>query len=130
MLQRCHNPRNPAYADYGARGIAVCAAWRASFDAFFADMGPRPSPAHSIDRKDNERGYEPGNCRWATRVEQNNNTRQNVFLTLRGRTQTREAWAREAGISAKVVRDRMEKLGWSAEEALFTPVRRCRREAA
>jgi hypothetical protein len=63
---RCLNQRHPAYADYGGRGIAVCPAWRDSFKVFLADVGSRPSAAHSLDRIDNDRGYEPENCRWVT----------------------------------------------------------------
>jgi hypothetical protein len=74
MLTRCRNPRNARYKDYGGRGITVCEAWR-SFEAFLADMGRRPSPAHSLDRRENDGNYEPGNCRWATPEEQANNRR-------------------------------------------------------
>lgn len=75
MRQRCLNPRSPDYASYGGAGITVSDRW-STFEAFIADMGPRPSPGHSIDRIDNSRGYEPGNCRWATAHEQRMNQRR------------------------------------------------------
>lgn len=75
MLQRCHNPKNRSFKNYGARGITVCERWRESFDAFLADVGPRPSPDLSLDREHNDCGYEPGNVRWATRFEQRANRR-------------------------------------------------------
>jgi len=71
MKQRCTNPNDPAYSYYGGRGITVCERWLNSFEHFLADMGQRPTPDHSLDRyPDNDRGYEPGNCRWATPKEQ------------------------------------------------------------
>lgn len=76
MKQRCSNPKHVAYRMYGGRGITVCERWRVSFTAFYADMGPRPSKGHSIDRIDNERGYEPGNVRWATSDVQGANRRR------------------------------------------------------
>lgn len=75
MKARCSNPNNIAYRHYGGRGIAVCERWSNSFEAFLSDMGERPSSQHSIDRIDNDRGYGPDNCRWATRSEQMANTR-------------------------------------------------------
>ena len=73
MKNRCHNPRAPDYRYYGARGVAVCDEWRASFDAFLRDMGRRPAANLTLDRIDTARGYEPGNCRWATRQVQSRN---------------------------------------------------------
>lgn len=74
-INRCSNPENNAWADYGGRGITVCERWRSSFPAFLEDMGRKPTPRHSIDRVDSDKGYEPGNCRWATKKEQANNRR-------------------------------------------------------
>jgi len=82
MRQRCENPGNKSYPDYGGRGITVCEAWRASFEAFLADMGERPSRQHSIERNDNDRGYEPGNCRWALPTEQARNRRRKTHCHL------------------------------------------------
>ena len=76
MKQRCLNPKNNSYQRYGARGIKVCGRWLHSFKNFLEDMGHKPGPEYSLDRKNNDGSYEPKNCRWATRKEQSNNTRR------------------------------------------------------
>lgn len=76
MKARCTNPNTTGYENYGGRGIRVCAEWMASFEAFAQHIGERPGPGYSIDRIDNDGHYEPGNVRWATRAEQNQNQRK------------------------------------------------------
>ena len=117
LKQRCTNPKSMGYPDYGGRGIAVCERWMESFEAFYQDMGPRPSDLHSIDRKDVNGNYEPGNCRWATNEEQHSNRRNNVFIEYDGRRQTVAQWARESGLHPSTVRHRL-KAGWPMERAL------------
>jgi hypothetical protein len=114
---RCSNPHNQRFAHYGARGIKMHPAWEASFEAFFAGVGPRPSGAHSLDRIDNNLGYEPGNCRWATAEEQNNNRSFNRLLILGGRQLTVAQAAREAGVPHATILSRLDR-GLSDEEAV------------
>lgn len=109
MIRRCHNPGATNYKDYGGRGIAVCGRWRQSFAAFLADVGPRPSPGHSIDRIDVNGGYEPGNCRWATRQEQARNRRDNVWITWDGVTRCLTEWAEITGLKAKTIEGRLAR---------------------
>lgn len=124
MQQRCHNPNFSLFRRYGGRGIYVDPLWRGrgGFDRFLAHVGPRPSSKHTLDRINNDGHYAPGNVRWATSVEQNNNTSKNVLLTYRGVTQSMSAWARQLGMVVSTLRDRKEA-GWSDERALATPVR-------
>lgn len=119
MISRCYNEKHHHYANYGGRGITVCQRWRDSFAAFLADVGPRPSPQHSLDRyPDNNGNYEPGNVRWATRSEQQRNRRVNHLLTFQGKTQCVIAWAEELGINPVTIIARL-RAGRTIEEALF-----------
>lgn len=121
MMQRCYQASHIEYPSYGGRGIQVCDRWRHGFAAFLSDLGDRPSPSHSIDRLDGTGHYEPGNCRWATRVEQARNRSCNRMVTAFGRTQCIAAWAEETGINAGTLRNRIA-VGWDAERALREPV--------
>lgn len=121
IQSRCHNPRSTAYANYGGRGIVVCDRWRQSFEAFFADMGKRP-PGLTIERENTNGNYEPGNCRWATPLEQANNKRNNIRICLDGVTKTLMQWSREFGVSSHAVRFRL-RAGVTGLD-LFKPSRR------
>jgi hypothetical protein len=120
MWDRCRRPSCSAYPNYGGRGITVCERWR-SFENFLSDMKEKPSPLHSIERINNDSNYEPGNCRWATRSEQDLNKRTNRLLEWRGKTQPIAAWEQELGISRSALRMRLRN-GWTVERALSTPV--------
>lgn len=120
MIQRCFNEKNDAYHRYGGRGIMVCERWR-DFANFLADMGERPSRM-TIERNDNNGNYEPGNCRWATKLEQANNTSWNRLITYQGRTQTLQQWSRETGISNILLRYRIVAAGWPVEKAFTAPI--------
>lgn len=107
---------------YKDRGITVCDRWQKSFQNFLNDMGSCPSEEHSIDRINPDGNYEPENCRWATRVEQMNNTRSNVLITFKGRTLTQEQWGQETGLGGLTIYKRLKR-GWSVERALSEPLK-------
>ena|SRR6185437_8936275 len=115
---RCYNPRDTGYPFYGARGIIMCERWLHSLENFVADMGLRPSLKHSIDRIDNNGNYEPGNCRWATDVEQCRNRRSNRVITFNGRTACTAEWADILGINQQIIKDRLRR-GWTEADALM-----------
>lgn len=97
IKRRCLDPSNKSYKDYGGRGITVCERWLGSFEAFFENMGLCPE-GYSIDRRDNEGNYEPGNCFWASREHQNSNKRSNILIEYEGRTFTLAGLARHLGL--------------------------------
>ena len=106
MLRRCLDSKDKCYESYAARGITVCKRWL-TFENFLADMGERPAGL-SIDRKNNNGNYEPGNCRWATPKEQSRNTRTNRSVTYNGKTQCVSEWAEELGISMNTIKSRIK----------------------
>ena len=123
MLSRCYNPKVKCYPRYGGRGIKVCDSWRSSFMNFFIDMGPCPSPRHSIDRKDNNGHYEPKNCRWATEEEQRRNTRRRLYILIDGKAHLMADYAKRQGIDMRLVSERLRR-GWTVDAALHTPKKR------
>ena len=115
MRQRCTNPRNESFKNYGGRGITICQRWD-EFANFLADMGEAPTGL-TIDRCENDGNYEPGNCRWVTRGEQALNTRRNRIISLNGRSQPLVVWCRELGLPYWTVHARLRR-GATAQEAL------------
>lgn len=120
MIQRCTNPNNRQWKDYGGRGITVCKRWL-KFENFYEDKGKDWEPGLTLERDNNELGYFKDNCYWGTRTEQARNKRNNRLITAFGKTQCIAAWAEETGIPSPTIRKRL-KLGWPPEEALITPV--------
>ena len=104
MIARCHDENNAAFANYGGRGIRVCEEWRASLAAFIRDLGPPPSPKHTIDRIDNDGNYEPGNCRWATRRDQTQNRRNSIRVKFNGTVMPLADAAQLVGLSYEQAR--------------------------
>jgi len=119
MCTRCTNPNAKSYKDYGGKGVGICVEWL-DFENFLADMGERPT-GMTLDRRDASGNYEPGNCRWATKIEQQRNTTANSRVTFEGVTMTQAEWAIEKGIKQTTLSYRLRS-GWSLMEALsLTP---------
>lgn len=115
IIGRCTSKGDPAYHNYGGRGIAVCDEWKNSFESFFSCVGKRPSSLHTLDRIDNNGNYEPGNVRWATRKEQANNLRRNTIVEFRGSKMTLSEFSDAVGVPYRIVYGRFRS-GWSIEE--------------
>lgn len=117
MIQRCTNPKNERWDRYGARGIQVCERWL-KFENFLEDMGRQPFRGATIERKNNNGNYEPGNCKWATRAEQSRNKRDTVMITHDGKTMCLADWAIELGLNYNTLHNRIRVAGWPIERAL------------
>ncbi len=124
MNQRCNDPNWKDYRNWGGRGIKVCRRWNGpeGFTNFLSDMGRRPAGT-TLERVDNDKDYGPGNCRWATRREQNRNRRSNNSITFNGETRCLAAWTELLGFSRSLIYARLAN-GWSVQAALSTPVKR------
>lgn len=120
MKMRCLQPSSVQYKYYGGRGVKICRQWVESFDQFLLDMGFKPSPDHTIDRRDNDGDYEPENCRWVHKSKQSKNSRNTHWITHDGITDSAVGWASRVGIPAKFLRQRLSR-GWPVERALLEP---------
>jgi hypothetical protein len=134
IRERTLNPNYHHFADYGGRGILMCPEWLNSFETFLSDMGDRPSANHSIDRRDNDKGYYKENCRWATGKEQSRNRRDNHLVTYKGETLPLSAWTERLGFRKMTLRNRIVS-GWDLERAMTEPekekvLRRLRRRTS
>ncbi len=126
MYNRCYNKNNTMYENYGGRGIKICDHWldkNEGYVNFKNDMGEPPKD-HSIDRINNNLGYSPENCRWATSKTQSRNMRNNINYTYKGKTACISEWAETIDISVHTLYDRVKRLGWSFEKAITTPVKK------
>lgn len=121
---RCTREKDANFHNYGGRGIAMWEGWINNYQAFIDHIGKKPTPKHSLDRINNERGYEPGNVRWATMKEQSNNVRRNLKYTYNGETKTLTEWCELFGRNFNTVRHRIIDFKWPFEKALLTPSRK------
>lgn len=119
IIQRCTNANNTSYHNYGGRGITICNRWK-KFENFLEDVGEPPTNKHTLDRIDNNKRYCKSNCRWATRKQQQRNTRRNHMITFNNKTQCLTAWAEEMNIDRNTLSYRLKR-GWSIERALIAP---------
>jgi hypothetical protein len=123
MVDRTRNPNLDRAEHYIERGIDVCKRWL-KYENFLKDMGRRPSSLHSLDRKNNDLGYTPKNCRWATRREQACNKSTTRWVVLNGQKKSLSEWCEVLGLRFGLVSNRIYTLKWTAEKALTTPARR------
>lgn len=123
MKGRCLYKGTKSYERYGGRGIKVCERWLHSFENFLADMGRKPTKEHSIGRIENDGNYEPGNCKWSTKEEQQSNTCVSRLIAYKGKTQTIAQWARESGIKKITLYQRFNR-GWTTEKCLNEPIQK------
>ena len=121
MMQRCNDTSHVGYPRYGGAGVTVCECWH-DFASFLTDMGECPGKEMTLDRIRNELGYEPGNCQWATKADQNRNRAHCVLLTHNGTTQNVTDWAEAVGMTPNALSMRL-RLGWSVERALTQPLK-------
>jgi hypothetical protein len=129
MIRRCTDPKNSMFHRYGGRGITVCDRWLGVNGVvnFLADMGRKPTKAHTLERNDNDAGYSPENCIWATKYEQAQNRRTTHLITVDGETKSQSAWDASKSSSINIVGDRIRR-GWHPEDAVKTPVAKYKRE--
>ena len=120
MKERCYNTHADRYERYGGRGITVCERWMESFENFLEDVGPAPSSKHSIDRKEVDGNYEPGNCQWATPREQSLNKSNSVRAAVYGKTMPVLDWSAISGIIPQTIYYRLKKR-WPDKLAVFAP---------
>ena len=117
MLSRCYNKNNTNYHNYGQRGITVCDEWIGSFELFFVDMGKKPNSNYSIERIENNKGYSPDNCKWATAYEQANNKRNNHLITINGVEKNLTQWSLEFEIGTHIIYQRL-KIGLTGDDLI------------
>lgn len=120
MISRCRNQKRDCFANYGGRGITVCDRWK-DFNNFYEDMGNRPSSKHTLERKDNDGDYSPGNCKWALRFEQLRNTRRNRKYEWHGQFLCLSDLAAISGLHRATLHHRLANLNWPIEEAMSIP---------
>ena len=126
MKSRCLSPTHAAYGRYGGRGITVCKRWQDSFEAFYQDMGQRPSARHTLERIDNDAGYSPSNCQWREWEQQNRNRRNTVMVDWNGESVPLAFVAESTGLNYYFLWRRIVDLGWSVDEAITAPRRSVR----
>lgn len=127
LKQRCENPRCASYPRYGGRGISICERWRNSFPNFLVDLGPKPSPRHSLDRKNVNGNYCPQNCRWSDPKQQARNRRTNRIIEFQGERLCVVEWAERLGAKSQALLARLRR-GWSIAKTLTAPIQVRRRK--